>query len=286
MNNFKDKVAVITGAASGIGYGIAEKCCQEGMNIVLADIEEDALSLAERKLKLKGASVISVLTDVSIQDDLDNLAQEVVNTYGEVNLLFNNAGVALSTYIWESTLKDWKWLMGVNLWGVIHGIRSFIPIMLEQNTECYIVNTSSLAGLCPGGGIYGITKHGVVSLSESLATQLSAINSKIKVSVLCPGIVKTKILNCERNRPKNLCNNSSEVIEHPEFEKALPLIERYFEQGLAPKQAADIVFQGIRDEIFYILTDKHVFWKNTIRKRMKNILKAFETKNIIIDKIN
>ena len=191
--------------------------------------------------------------------------------------MFNNAGVAVGNYLWDHTLADWKWVMGVNLWGVIHGIRTFIPIMLKQDIECHIINTSSLAGLVTGNGIYGITKHGVIALSESLAAELKYISSKIKVSVLCPGFVKTKILECERNRPSELKNNPSEVKIHPELEKNAELIIKIYETAITPRKVVNIIFQAIIDEKFYILTDKNINYKNIIKRRMRAILKAFDT---------
>lgn len=276
MNEFKDKVAVITGGASGIGRGIAEKCCQEGMNVVLADIEAKMLSHTEKELKSTGATVISVLTDVSKVDDIKALAQKTLDTFGAVHLLFNNAGVAVGTYLWEYTFTDLEWVVGVNLWGVIYGVRIFVPIMLKQDTKCHIINTSSLAGLIPGNGIYGITKHGIVALSENLTAELSYIKSKIKVSVICPGFVKTRILECERNRPSELRNDPSEVISHPEFEPSQKLFRQMVNSGLSPNKVAEIVFQAIRDNKFYILTDNHYIYKKIVKRRLNTILKAFE----------
>ncbi|MCB0135864.1 MAG: SDR family NAD(P)-dependent oxidoreductase, partial [Caldilineaceae bacterium] len=139
MQEFRNKVAVVTGAASGIGRGIAERCAQEGMNVVLADIEEPALQEATESMRRSGATVLSVRTDVSKAGDVEELARKTLDAFGAVHLLFNNAGVGAGGSVWESTLADWQWVMGVNLWGVIHGIRTFVPIMLAQDTECHIV---------------------------------------------------------------------------------------------------------------------------------------------------
>lgn len=272
MQEFKDKVAVITGAASGIGRGIAERCAQEGMKLVLADVEETALTQTERELQSAGARTISVRTDVSKAKDIEELAQKALESFGAVHLLFNNAGVGAGTTIWESTLADWEWVFGVNLWGVIHGIRTFVPIMLDQNTECHIVNTASIAGLISGSGlgIYKVTKHGVVSLSETLSSELTERNAKIKVSVLCPMWVNTRIMESERNRPAGLQNSSANESMRPEIAAMANQIIHAVQTGISPEEVADHVFDAIRNERFYILT--HPESKTLIRRRMHNIL--------------
>ena len=273
MKEFKDKVAVITGAASGIGRGIAERCAQEGMKIVLADIEKEALSKTEEEMKAKGATVLAVPTDVSKARDVEALAQKTLETFEAVHLLCNNAGIeSPQTSIFNNTLADWEWVIGVNLWGVIHGIRTFVPIMLEQNTECHIVNTSSAAGLIsgPGLGVYKVTKHGVVSLSETLYHELTQQGAKIGVSVLCPSFVRTRIFESERNRPLALRNPPIERTPTPE---ELAFIQRFRElaqNGIPPEQVADQVFKAIRQNTFYILT--HPESKESIQLRMENIL--------------
>src|SRR5271165_2063669 len=170
MKEFQGKVAVITGAASGIGRGIAERCVSEGMKVVLADIEEASLRQAETELKASSGNVLGVRTDVSKRSEVEALARQALDAFGQVHLLFNNAGVAAGGAPWEATWNDWEWVINVNLWGVIHGVKVFTPIMLEQKTECHIVNTSSNAGLVVGGfsAPYSVTKHAVVALSESL----------------------------------------------------------------------------------------------------------------------
>ena len=175
MREFKDKAAVITGAASGIGRAMADRCVQEGMKVVLADVELEALAKTEASMKASGATVLAVRTDVSQARDVEALAQETLEAFGDVHLLCNNAGVGTSAAIWEITIADWEWVIGVNLWGVIHGVRVFVPIMLEQDTECHIVNTASILGLIsgPGSGAYKVTKHAVVTLSETLYHELA-----------------------------------------------------------------------------------------------------------------
>jgi NAD(P)-dependent dehydrogenase (short-subunit alcohol dehydrogenase family) len=272
MKDFQDKVAVVTGAASGIGRGLAERCAQEGMKVVLADIEEQALMQASQELQVAGAQVLAVATDVAKATDVEALAHKTMATYGAVHLVFNNAGVGGGSSIWESTLADWEWTLGVNLWGVIHGIRTFVPLMLEQQTEGHIVNTASMAGLTagPGMGIYKVTKHGVVTLSETLYHELALRGAHIKVSVLCPGFVSTRILDAARNRPVHLQNDPAEERMGPKREAIAQFMRQAMKAGMAPHQVADIVFQAIRDEKFYIFT--HPEWKEAIRVRMEDIL--------------
>lgn len=271
MQEFKDKVAVITGAASGIGRGIAERCAEEGMKLVLADVEESALALAEQELRAAGAITLAVRTDVSKAQDVEELAQKALQAFGAVHLLFNNAGVGGGTTIWESTLADWEWVLGVNLWGVIHGVRTFVPIMLDQDTECHIVNTSSIAGLIAGSGlgVYKVSKHGVVALSETLAGELAERNAKIKVSVLCPVWVKTRILEAHRNRPVELQNADSHTMR-PEDQAEFEAVNQAVQSGKSPQEVAEHVFDAIRNEKFYILT--HPESKTLVKMRMRNIL--------------
>ena len=291
MKEFKDKVAVITGAASGIGLGIAKRAVKEGMKVVLADIEEKSLSQTEKELKALGGTVISVLTDVSKVEDVEKLARKTLKAFGEVHLLCNNAGVAASGLLWETQITDWKWVIDVNLFGVIHGIRVFVPIMLKQDNECLIVNTASLEGLIsesPGNGIYAVTKHGVVALSEVLIEELKILNSKINVSVLCPGFVSTKIADSERNRAPEMCGPDYEPAldkfcrTHPELKQFTDMFIKAIEEGLSPDKAGDIVFEAIKNEFSYILTDASFMYKKLVKKRMEGILEAFQQNKPLI----
>jgi NAD(P)-dependent dehydrogenase (short-subunit alcohol dehydrogenase family) len=279
MKDFKNKVAVITGAASGIGRGLANQSVKEGMKVVLADIEKDPLFEAEEELKKTGAKVISVITDVSKEEDIKRLAQITLEEFGEVHILFNNAGVGTEGLIWEKTTADWEWVLNVNLWGVIHGIRVFTPIMLQQDRECYIVNTGSGFSLVHGSGIYGVTKRGILNLSEFLNIQLTRLKSKIKVAVIIPGIVNTNIINSERNRPSALHNDpnetSSELAER--WEQMRVFTEQIFKDGMDPNHLARIVFYGIRKNKFYIIGDpaiKHLY--NIRINRILRDIKHFE----------
>lgn len=271
MKEFKDKVAVVTGAASGIGQAIAGRCAEEGMKVVLADVEAAALARVAKELSAAGATLLAVPTDVSSGSDVERLARKALDAFGGVHLLFNNAGVGHAAAVWEATLADWEWVMGVNLWGVIHGIRTFVPVMLEQNTEGHIVNTASMAGLTAtaGYGIYSVTKHAVVNLSEALYYDLRARRAKLNASVLCPGSVNTRILDAARNRPEKLRNPSGtpRSVMDAEGEQFARLA---LQRGLSPQCVAGQAFDAIREERLYILTNPD--WKPFVRKRMESIL--------------
>ncbi|OGO23304.1 MAG: 3-oxoacyl-ACP reductase [Chloroflexi bacterium RBG_16_50_9] len=276
MKEFKGKVAVITGAASGIGFGLAERCAKEGMKVVLADVNEDTLQKAETDIKKTGATTLVVKTDVSRAEDVKTLAEKTLDTFGAVHLLFNNAGVGtFATSVWESTLADWQWVLGVNLWGVIYGVHFFIPIMLKQGVECHIVNTASTSGLVtnPYSSPYAVSKHGVVILSETLYHELAQKTRNIGVSVLIPGYVKTKVMDAERNRPSELKNKPGEGIDltDPSVQGMMQSYKQGFETGMLPEKVADIVFKAIREKKFYILPNAE-FVKSLIRTRMEDIL--------------
>jgi len=276
MKEFKDKVAVVTGSASGIGRGLAERSAREGMKVVLADVEEQALAQAEKEMKAAGASVLTVLTDVSKASDVAALAQKTLDTFGGVHLLCNNAGVSAGGLLWESTQADWEWVMGVNLWGVINGVRTFTPIMLEQDTQCHIVNTASMAGLISssGNGIYAVTKHGVVALSETLYHQLAQVGANVNVSVLCPGLINTQIMDCARNRPAGLQNDPAvemKIRETPEYQAAEEMMRLALAGGMPPIEVADCVFNAVIEEKFYILANADPF-KPMAQLRMEDVV--------------
>jgi len=293
MKEFKDKVAVITGAASGIGLGIARRAVKEGMKVVLADIEEEALKQAEEELRSAGAEVISVVTDVTKRENVENLAQKTIDTFGEVNLLCNNAGVAAPGALWECIYSDWEWVLGVNLWGVIYGIQTFIPIMVKQEGESYIVNTSSMAGILHGdgvNGIYAVTKQAVVALSESLRTAFvnPLFKAKIGISVLCPGVVNTRITSSERNRPAEFCGEDylppfdRIVKNHPEAEPLVREAPKIWEQGTDPDESGDIVFEAIKKGVFYIFTEVGQNWEDGMKGRFDGIWKDYNQIKLII----
>ncbi len=256
---FDGKVAVITGAASGIGRALAERCAEEGMRVVLADVEEPALQKTAAEMEAGGADVLSVVTDVSRAEDVEALARQALDAYGGVHLLCNNAGVGAGTTAWESTLNDWRWTINVNLWGVIHGLHTFVPLMLEQGSDGHIVNTASIAGLLPFHftAAYQATKYAVVAISEKLYYDLAFRGSQIGVSVLCPGWVRTNIMDSWRNRPPALADAPQEMT--PEVEALLEANRRECEAGMAPAKLAGIVFQAIRDRQFYIVPNAEEF---------------------------
>jgi NAD(P)-dependent dehydrogenase (short-subunit alcohol dehydrogenase family) len=273
MKEFKGKTAVITGGASGIGWGLAERCAIEGMNVVIADVEESALQKAADQLKSRGARVLAVITDVSRIKDIETLAQKSLSAFGGVHLLFNNAGVqaagSVINPVWENSLADWEWLIGVNLMGTVHGIKVFVPILLNQKTDCHIVNTSSMAGLIadPQLIIYAATKAAIIKLSEGLYLQLKQTHTQIGASVFCPAFVSSHLSQAERNRPDRW-QNPGEVTRSsdPDLVKS----GKTALQTLTPQQSAEIVFKGIREETFYIFSDALV--TRLFKQRADNIL--------------
>jgi NAD(P)-dependent dehydrogenase (short-subunit alcohol dehydrogenase family) len=270
MNDLKDKVAVITGAASGIGLGIARLAVQKGMKVVIADIEGDALEEAAKELKELTKYVLAVTTDVSKAEQVDALAEKTLAHFGAVHLLVNNAGVGGGGCMWELDTDYWDWVLGVNLWGVIHGVRAFTRHMVEQKLG-HIVNTASIAGLmsAPGMGPYNVSKHAVVSLSETLFGELRNAQANVGVSVLCPSYVDTKIYAAERNRPvaEDDINDPARLEEQKLIEEAGAA---FFKTALPTEQLAEMVFDAIENEQFYILSHKGT--KAQVEKRMNTIL--------------
>lgn len=273
MKEFKDKIAVVTGAASGIGLETARLFAREGMKVVLVDVEAGPLAKVEEEMKAGGATVLAVATDVSNAGEVDALARKTLDAFGAVHVLFNNAGVSgVLTNIWESTIKDWEWILGVNLYGVVNGIRTFVPIMLKQDTQCHIVNTASLAGITAGPalGAYKVSKHGVFSLSETLYHEMIRLRAKINVSVLCPYWTRTGMMESDRNRPDMLLNKPDEEKSSPDQERAEQILRHVIETGKSPVEVAEIVLNAIKEEKFYIFT--HDVAMDHIRLRMEDIL--------------
>jgi NAD(P)-dependent dehydrogenase (short-subunit alcohol dehydrogenase family) len=237
------------------------------MRVVLADVEQSALDRAVQELRDQQRDVLGVQTDVAKEESVENLARTATDAYGKVHVLFNNAGVlgGRPGAIWESTLNDWRWILGVNVWGVIHGLHTFVPHMLEHGEDGWIVNTASMAGLVPGGSVYGVSKHAVVAISEALYSQLNARAAKIGCSVLCPIFVRTNILTATRNRPGELQDTDAtgDGISRRRLAGRV-------ESGQPPAEIADAVFQGMRDEQFYIWPGDEV--DEVVRTRFNHIL--------------
>ena len=271
MEGFAGKVAVVTGAASGIGLGLAERFCAEGMKVVLADVETEALAAAQTTLRDAGAEVVALETDVSDRAAVDALADAAYDRFGAVHVLCNNAGVSGGGGpVWETTPNDWTWVLGVNLLGVVHGIQAFVPRMVAGGQEGHVVNTSSIMGLVTGGGsIYGVTKHGVVRLSEGLYHDLRAAGSPIGVSVLCPGMIATNIVSSQRNRPAILADPERPVDpERERFREAMQ--KRFLDEGMPPSEVAEITMEAIRTERFYVFT--HPEMKAGVEARFRSIM--------------
>lgn len=274
MKELSGKVAVVTGAASGIGRALADRFASEGMKVVLADVDAEALQRAEGELRNSGAAVAGRPTDVSKAEDVEALAEFAVDTFGAVHVVCNNAGVGVGGVTWQNTVKDWEWVLGVNLWGVIHGIRSFVPRMLAQGGECHVVNTASGAGLHtrPWLAMYCASKHAVVALSESLYHELSLSGSTVRVSVLCPAVVNTRIGESERNRPEQLRDGASAGVPSQQMQVMEQAFRALLATGLPPERVAEHVVEAIREERFYILT--HEETKERVRARMEDILES------------
>ncbi len=272
MQELKGKVAVITGAAEGIGKAIAVAAAAEGMRLVLADISDTLLNNTVQELRQTGAEVIGVVTDVAKESDIQTLADQAYAQFGHVHLLVNNAGVAFAKSAWETTAKDWEWIMGINLYGITHALRIFIPRMLASDEVAHIVNTASVAGLIaePALAAYNVSKFGVVALSESLHHDLSLRKSKIGVSVLCPSWVKTRIIDAERNR------KMEDRIQADQLEKLSQktgtAINKAVEAGISPQQVASDVIAAVKANTFYILT--HPETKAAVAIRSEDILQG------------
>ncbi len=248
--DFSDKTAVITGAASGIGRALAKKAADLSMRLVLSDIDVEPLEGLKTEMVDNGIDVITVVTDVSDAKSVAKLAELAFDTFGTVDLLFNNAGVMVTGMTWAHTVKDWDWLMGVNFMGVVHGIQSFLPRMMAQGTPARIINTGSIAGLLPSPttSMYSASKHAVVSLSETLKYEMDLAQSQVGVSVICPGPVATQIADGDRSRPEEdrVQGGTQAAAMKEELKKGIAAA------GMPPSQLADIVFEKITAKQFWI----------------------------------
>jgi NAD(P)-dependent dehydrogenase (short-subunit alcohol dehydrogenase family) len=269
MERFDGKVAVITGAASGFGRAFAQKGAELGMKLVLADIDGDALGDVVESLTEAGADAIAVPTDVSDGAAVEALAHRTLDAYGKVHLLFNNAGVGASGFVWEMSANDWAWVFGVNVMGVAHGVRVFTPIMLRQNEPAHIVNTASVAGLIspPAMGVYSASKHAVVALTETLYHDLRRAGGPVGCSLLCPAFAPTGIAQAERARPARWRNetapSASQVLAARELRKAV------LSGRLSAADIAEATFDAVRDDRFYVIT--HPAIMASVRVRHEDI---------------
>lgn len=275
MKQFKDRVAVITGAASGFGREFAYAGAKLGMKLVLADVQQDALAALEAELSGQGVAVLAVRCDVSKPEQVQALADAAMARFAAVHLLFNNAGVGSGGLIWENSASDWDWVLGVNLFGVVHGVRIFTPLMLacaqdDPDYEGHIVNTASVAGLqnAPTMGIYNVSKHAVVSVTETLYQDLQLIEAPIGTSLLCPYFVPTGIHQSERNRPAEMQNDTAPTASQ---RAAQAFSEKAVVAGkITAAQVAQLTFDAIREDRFYIYSDLEPL--TSVRRRMEDLV--------------
>ena len=279
MQDFEGKVAVVTGAASGIGRALAARFGTLGMRVVLSDVEGEALERVRNDLARDGVQAIAVRTDVSQADQMSDLAEKTLEAFGAVHVVCNNAGVFAGGLSWAQPLSDYEWVLGVNVWGVIHGIRTFVPILLEQGQGGHLVNTASMAGLTntPLSGAYTLSKHAVVAISETLFLDLQRHafqdrESRVGVSVLCPELIKTGIGRSDRNRPAHLKRSrgegDGEGAERDAVEGALASAVAH---GVDPVAMAERVEQGIREDRFYLLPGDDDPWRKACETRLEDI---------------
>jgi NAD(P)-dependent dehydrogenase (short-subunit alcohol dehydrogenase family) len=265
MQELSGKVAVVTGGASGIGLAMGRAFAAEGMKVVLADIEAEALEKAIADLP-EGTESEAVVCDVSRSEHVEGLRDAALDRFGAVHVVCNNAGVSQGGPVWEASKEDWEWVLGVNLWGVINGVHAFTPLLIEQG-EGHIVNTASMAGLvsAPWMGVYNVTKHGVVTLSETLNADLQLAGVQgVGVSVLCPGWVRTRIHEAGRNRPDD------GGLTEPADEGMREFIATVIAQGLDPSEVAAMVVDAVKTDRFYILT--HHEWMSFVGDRVQRIV--------------
>ena len=268
MRDFSNGTAVVTGAASGMGYAFAERFAAEGMNVVLADVEADALSAAVARLEQQERSVVGIEVNTLQRQSIESLRDQAIDRFGNIHVLCNNAGVVSSEdggirNIWDIPDATWDWVLGVNFYGVLYGIQTFLPHMIEHGEPGHVVNTSSVGGIIAGSGAYSVSKHGVLSISEGLYLDLRANNSNISASVLCPGLVNTNLLNAERNRPDHF-GGPTEPSEDASVN------ETTLRAAMDPSNVASQVWDAIVNDTFYILP--HPGFDEIVKDRVDRIL--------------
>jgi len=273
MKTFEGRVAVITGGASGLGLALAQRFADAGMNIVIGDIEAEPLALAEAAIAAKGVKVLPRRIDVAKAEDVEALAESAYRHFGSVNILCNNAGVGGSPgAIWELSLEDWQWVIDVDLWSVVHGVRSFVPRMIASGQEAHVVNTASVAGLVSGavGGPYTVAKFGVVALSEQLYYELGRAGHDIGVSVLCPGFVNTNIYDSGRNRQAEY--GQSRLALSPQAQQIRTMLEERRKTMLQPAEIGELVFEAVRARNLYIIPAGGEALEKAVRARCENVV--------------
>jgi len=273
MKQFANRVAVITGAASGFGLEFARQAASRGMHLVLADVEADALESASAELRSTGTKVLSCVTDVSNADQVTQLADRAFAEFGAVHLLFNNAGVAPVGLVWEHSAADWQWVLGVNVIGVANGLRSFVPRMLAQGDDSHIINTASVAGFISPTtmGLYNASKHAVVSLSETLYQDLGLVTAQVRAHVLCPYFVPTGIHRSERNRPHGLADPAASATRSQRVAQAMS--DKAVTSGkVSAAQVAQFVFDAMAQDRFYVFS--HPGSLGGVGTRMEDVLQA------------
>ena len=274
MTPLRHRTVVVTGAASGIGLAMVRRFAQEGMRLVLADIESGRMASALAEVPALGAEAIAVTTDVGHEAQVSALADAAFARFGAVHLLCNNAGVsspALTGAGWQSPLSDWQWILQVNLMGVLYGLRAFVPRMLQSNEEGHIVNTASVAGLITAAHPYHVSKHAVACITEGLYKDFKRSGAKLSASVLCPGLIRTEILHAERNRPAEF-GPSTDLSQAPEtVQHAVAAFAKALDAGYEPSQVADAVVDGIRADQFYIIPAQPAL-QDMVTLRMQDIV--------------
>jgi NAD(P)-dependent dehydrogenase (short-subunit alcohol dehydrogenase family) len=274
MKELSGKVAVVTGGASGIGRALAQRLGAEGMRVVIADVEQEALSGALRELTGAGVDARAVRCDVSSQDSVTALAEKTQGAFGKVHVLCNNAGVFAGGLTWEAPLSDFEWVLGVNVYGVLHGIRAFVPIFLKQGEPAHVINTVSMAGFTygPASSAYFMSKHAALALSESLYLELKNRGAPVGVTAVCPELVATRIGHAERNRPPHL--KRGDVAASPERDLVENAIKTATASGLSPDAIAERAITAMKEDRFYALAPEGDAWRRMCNARLELVRTA------------
>ncbi len=272
MKEFENRVALITGAANGFGKEFVKEACARKMKIAAVDIEGVELQAVVDEIKAAGGEIIGIEADLTKYEEAEKAVNKVMETYGQIDLLMNNAGIAVPGEVWKLPVRDWEWIFHINVLSHVYFMKLVIPIMLKQGTRCHIVNTASVAGLLTSNGMpaYHTTKHAAVALAESTSYDLQAIGANIAVSVYCPGFVQTDLHHCERHRPEQYRDASDPYYTSPDFYAGQKRAENVILTGMPIDSVGMRVFTAIEDEDFYILT--HPIYTTIIKDRVADML--------------